>query len=46
MIRDMLHYQNRIELMQGRTGRENVNIIRKCKRKMAQLRANEQNKER
>ena len=36
MIRDELHYRNRIELMKGR-GRENANIIRKCERKIKQL---------
>ena len=43
MIRDIQHYQNRIELMQGRTGRENGNIIRKCKRKIARLKEKETN---
>ncbi len=43
MIRNIQHYQNRIELMEGRTGRENGNIIRKCKRKIAQLKEKETN---
>ena len=41
MIRDIRHYMNRIELMEGRAGRDNANVIRKCKRKIAQLRAKE-----
>ena len=40
MNRDILYYQNRIELMQGR-GRENGNIVKKCKRKIAKLKAKE-----
>ena len=40
-IRDIKHYQNRIELMEGRTGRENGNIIRKCKRKIRNLQKQE-----
>lgn len=43
MNRDILHYENRIELMQGRTGRDNGNIIRKCKRKIAHLKEKESN---
>lgn len=41
MNRDILHYQNRIDTMSGRAGRENGNIIKKCKRKIAQLKAKE-----
>ena len=41
MIRDIRHYQNRIELMEGRSGRDNGNIIKKCKRKIAQLKQKE-----
>ena len=41
MIRNIKHYQNRIELMEGRTGRENGNIIRKCKRKIRNLQKQE-----
>ena len=41
MIRDIRHYQNRIELMEGRSGRENGNIIKKCKRKIAQIKEKE-----
>ena len=41
MNRDVLHYQNRIELMEGRTGRENGNIIRKCKRKIRNIKKQE-----
>lgn len=37
MIRDIRHYENRIELMEGRAGRENGSIVRKCKRKIRQL---------
>ena len=41
MIRDIRHYQNRIELMEGRAGRENGNIIKKCKRKIRQIQKQE-----
>lgn len=41
MIRDIRHYQNRIELMEGRAGRENGNIVKKCKRKISQLQKKE-----
>lgn len=37
MIRDITYYQNRINLMEGRAGRENGNIIKKCKRKIRNL---------
>ena len=40
-IRDIKHYQNRIELMEGRAGRDNGNIIRKCKRKIRNLQKRE-----
>lgn len=38
MIRDIQYYQNRIALMEGRAGRENSNIIKKCKRRIKNLR--------
>lgn len=41
MIRDIKHYQNRISLMEGRSGRDNGNIIRKCKRKIRNLQKQE-----
>ena len=41
MIRDIRHYENRIELMEGRAGRENGNIIRKCKRKIRSIQKQE-----
>ncbi len=37
MVRDVLHLQNRIELMKGR-GRENANIIKKCERQLKHAR--------
>ena len=37
MIRDIRYYENRIELMEGRAGRDNGNIIKKCKRKICQI---------
>lgn len=43
MNRDILHYQNRIELMEGRSGRENSKIIAKLKRKIAKLKEKESN---
>lgn len=43
MDRDILHYQNRIELMQGRSGRDNGKIIAKLKRKIAKLKEKETN---
>lgn len=39
MTKDIAYYQNRIELMSGRTDRENANIIKKCKRKIRALQA-------
>ena len=42
-IRDIRHYENRIELMEGRSGRENGKIIAKLKRKMAKLKEKESN---
>ena len=39
MIRNILHFQNRIELMKGR-GRENANIIKKCERQLRKLEKN------
>lgn len=41
MNRNILHYQNRIETMSGRAGRENGKIIAKCKRKIRQLKEKE-----
>lgn len=41
MLRDIRHYQNRIEVMEGRAGRENGNIIKKLKRKIRTLRKQE-----
>ena len=41
MIRDIQHYQNRIDLMEGRAGRDNGNIVRKCKRKIRLLKKQE-----
>ena len=43
MDRDILHYQNRIELMESRHGRENGNIVAKLKRKIAKLKEKESN---
>lgn len=43
MTRDIRHYQNRIGLMEGRSGRENGKIIQKCKRKIAKLKSKESN---
>ena len=45
MIRDIMHYQNRIALMEGRAGRENGNIIKKCKRKIKNLQKQENKQE-
>lgn len=36
-MRDIQYYQNRITLMEGRAGRENGNIIKKCKRRIKNL---------
>ena len=44
MIRDIRHYENRIELMEGRAGRENGNVIKKCKRKIRKLQEQETKK--
>lgn len=41
MIRDIRYYENRINLMEGRAGRENGNIIKKCKRKIHNLKKQE-----
>ena len=41
MMRDILYYQNRIDLMEGRAGRENDKIIAKLKRKIAKLKEKE-----
>lgn len=37
MNRTINYYQNRINLLESRTGRENGNIIRKLKRKIYNL---------
>ena len=37
MIRNIAYYQNRINLLSSRTGRENQNIIAKLKRKIRKL---------
>lgn len=37
MIRDIRHYENRIELLRSRTGRDNGAIIRKLERKIRNL---------
>lgn len=34
----IVHLENRIELMKGRAGRENANIIKKCERQLRNLR--------
>ena len=41
MARDIRHYQNRIEVMEGRSGKENGNIIKKLKRKIRSLQKQE-----
>lgn len=41
MVRDIRYYQNRIELLEGRTGRENGNIVKKLKRKIRNLQKQE-----
>lgn len=42
MTRDIKYYQNRIVLMEGRAGRDNSNIIKKCKRRIKNLQKQEQ----
>ena len=42
MIRDIRHYQNRIELLEGRTSRDNGNIVKKLKRKIRLLKQKNQ----
>lgn len=37
MIRDILHYQNRINLLRSRGEEKNMNLIKKCYRKIRQL---------
>ena len=39
MVRNILHFQNRIDLMKGRC-RENANIIKKCERQLRKLEKN------
>ena len=41
MYHTVLRYQNRIELLSGRAGRENGRIIAKLKRRIRQLQAKE-----
>ena len=41
MIRDIRYYQNRITLLEARSGRENGNIVRKLKRKIRSLQKKE-----
>ena len=41
MIRDVNYYQNRIDLLSGRTNRDNGRIITKLKRKIRKLKENE-----
>ena len=41
MIRDIRYYENRIMLMEGRAGRENGNTIKKCQRKIRNLKKQE-----
>lgn len=43
MIRDIRYYQNRINLLKGRTGRDNGNIVRKLERKIRNLQKQEMN---
>jgi hypothetical protein len=42
-FRDINYYQNRIDTMEGRSSRENHNIVRKLKRQIRNLQ--KQNKE-
>lgn len=37
MYRNELHYQNRIELLTNRTGKENAKIVAKLKREIKKL---------
>lgn len=37
MTRDVRYYENRIKLMEGRTGKDNGNIVKKLKRKIRNL---------
>lgn len=37
MIRDITYYQNRINLLESRKGKDNGNIIRKLKRRIRNL---------
>ena len=41
MNRTVLHYQNRIDLLTGRSGRENGRIIAKLKRRIRKLQEQE-----
>ena len=42
MIRNVTYYQNRINLLTSRSGRENHNIVAKLKRKIRKLQEQEQ----
>ena len=44
MIRNIEYYQNRINLLESRTDRENGNIIKKLKRKIRSLQKQEEKK--
>lgn len=44
MIRNIDYYQNRINLLESRKGRENGNIIKKLHRKIRSLQKQEENK--
>lgn len=37
MIRDILHYENRINLLRSRGEEKNMNLIKKCQRKIRQI---------
>ena len=41
MDRSIKYYENRIALMEGRAGRENGNIIKKCIRRIRNLQKQE-----
>ncbi len=41
MIKDIRYYQNRINLLESRTGRENQNIVKKLKRNIRKLQKQE-----
>ena len=41
MLRNIVYCQNRIDMLEGRVGKENKNIIRKLKRKIYNLQKTE-----